>query len=414
MGKVVPIRLHHPDSDKLFGPDVRQLAGILSASGVTIRLVGGAVRDCLMNSPSKDLDFAVDAPPEVVSKIILNAGHTVIPTGIKHGTITVVINKNSYELTTLRRDVETDGRHAKVEWTDDWKEDARRRDFTFNALSVDMRGNVHDYFGGRRDLIQRRVRFVGDAEERINEDYLRILRYFRFRQKVNNNTPVFDDIQIIKKLSNRLDQISGERIWMEMRQILVGPHLNHTLTMMRMTGVLDAIGLRQIQTVACEKMRRWTDNPIAVLARGSLLGGLQTEHRDTLVNRYKISNDEKKLFDFLLEHYDKPKGTLYDADFGVDEVWRYFQDITIMNGAPREWVQELAHLRNIEYLINKYRRWDMPDFPITGQMLLDNNIMEPGPEMGRVLEDLKKEWKKTRYRATREKLFAKVCPDINW
>ncbi len=158
---------------------LRGVFAILAEHGEA-RLVGGCVRDIIIGEISKDLDIATTVHPEQLQKLLVNHGIKVIPTGIKHGTVTVVIGKYILEITTLRKDIECFGRHATVEFTDDWKEDARRRDFTINAMSMDLDGNIYDYFNGREDLDKRIIRFVGAPEQRINEDHLRILRYFRF------------------------------------------------------------------------------------------------------------------------------------------------------------------------------------------------------------------------------------------
>ncbi|HET9352447.1 MAG TPA: CCA tRNA nucleotidyltransferase, partial [Sphingomicrobium sp.] len=152
----------------------------LTAEGDQARFVGGCVRDALVGRPIRDIDIATPLSPQRVTELLHKTGLKAVPTGIDHGTVTAVADKTGVEVTTLRRDVETDGRRAKVEFTDDWQADAARRDLTINALSADATGKVHDYFGGLDDLGAGRVRFVGDPKQRIVEDYLRLLRFFRF------------------------------------------------------------------------------------------------------------------------------------------------------------------------------------------------------------------------------------------
>ncbi len=168
------------DADWLTRPQTREVFAALTAEGAEARAVGGAVRNALMGIPVKDVDIATTALPGDVMRLADRAGLHAIPTGIEHGTVTVVAGKVPFEVTTLRRDIETFGRHAKVTFTTDWREDAMRRDFTMNALYADPDGTVHDPLGGYADLRARRVRFIGDAHQRIREDYLRILRFFRF------------------------------------------------------------------------------------------------------------------------------------------------------------------------------------------------------------------------------------------
>lgn len=161
-------------------PAVRVLFAALDGAGIVARFVGGCVRNSVLGQAIGDYDLAVDTRPELVMQALQAAKVKVVPTGLKHGTVTAVIEGRPFELTTLRRDVETDGRRAVVAFTDDWLEDAGRRDFTFNALYADRDGTLYDPFNGRRDLAEARVRFIGDAEMRIAEDRLRVLRFFRF------------------------------------------------------------------------------------------------------------------------------------------------------------------------------------------------------------------------------------------
>ena len=168
------------DAEWLTRPQARAVFVALTAEGAEARAVGGAVRNALMGSPVKDVDIATTALPDEVMRLAERAGLHPVPTGIEHGTVTVVADKVPFEVTTLRRDIETFGRHAKVTFATDWREDAMRRDFTMNALYCDADGTVHDPLGGYGDLQAKRVRFIGNARQRIREDYLRILRFFRF------------------------------------------------------------------------------------------------------------------------------------------------------------------------------------------------------------------------------------------
>ena len=161
-------------------PPVRRLFAALAARGIAARFVGGCVRDTVLGRPVDEIDLAVDKPPETVMRALEAADLKVVPTGLKHGTVTAIVKGRPFELTTLRRDVETDGRRAVVAFTDDWLEDAKRRDFTFNALYADPDGTIYDPFDGRADLAAGRVRFIGDPDQRIAEDRLRVLRFFRF------------------------------------------------------------------------------------------------------------------------------------------------------------------------------------------------------------------------------------------
>ncbi len=223
-------------SDPLADPAVQRLLAILP----TARLVGGCVRDALAGRPSADTDLASPLPPEAAAAALTNAGIRVIPTGIAHGTVTALIEARPFEITTLRRDVLTDGRHAEVAWTDDWREDAARRDFTINAMSLAPDGTLHDYFGGAADLRAGRVRFVGDAARRVAEDYLRILRFFRFQARYGAGEPDGEALAAIRAGLGGMAQLSAERIWSELKRILQAPDPAPAIQLMQDTGVLAA------------------------------------------------------------------------------------------------------------------------------------------------------------------------------
>jgi poly(A) polymerase/tRNA nucleotidyltransferase (CCA-adding enzyme) len=203
------------------------------------RPVGGCVRDALAGVPVADIDLATPDAPEDVIVALERAGLRAIPTGLAHGTVTALAHGQSFEITTLRRDVETDGRHAVVAFTDDWREDAARRDFTINAMSLLPDGTVVDYFGGASDLRAGIVRFVGDAATRIAEDYLRILRFFRFFARYGTGQP--DAVAAIAEALPGLALLSGERVWSELKRILAAPAPDAALALMARLGVLAAL-----------------------------------------------------------------------------------------------------------------------------------------------------------------------------
>jgi poly(A) polymerase/tRNA nucleotidyltransferase (CCA-adding enzyme) len=205
------------------------------------RLVGGCVRDALAGRPSADIDLATPDEPAAIVKALDAAGLRAIPTGIDHGTITALIGGRGYEITTLRRDVATDGRHAEVAWTDDWQEDAARRDFTINAMSMTQDGTLFDYFGGAADLQAGRVRFVGDAAARVAEDYLRILRFFRFQARYGAGAQDAASLAAVAAGVPGLQRLSAERVWSEFKRILAAPAPDAALASMRQLGVMDAI-----------------------------------------------------------------------------------------------------------------------------------------------------------------------------
>lgn len=212
----------------------------IEAQGNRAYLVGGAVRNALLEQPVEDIDIATDARPEHVQRLALSAGLKPVPTGIEHGTVTIVSDGRGFEVTTFRRDVETDGRRAVVAFSDNLDEDAHRRDFTMNALYADRTGTVIDPVGGLPDLEARRLRFVGDPEQRIREDYLRILRFFRFHawygQEAEPGT-----VAACAALKDGLEQIARERIGSEMKKLLAAPAPVASILLMAETGILDQL-----------------------------------------------------------------------------------------------------------------------------------------------------------------------------
>jgi len=205
------------------------------------RMVGGAVRDMLAGRVVADVDFASPLTPQDVMARARRAGLKAVPTGLAHGTVTLVAQGRQFEVTTLRRDVQTDGRHAVVAFTDDWVLDASRRDFTINAMSAAQSGEVFDYFGGREDLAAGRLRFVGVAAARIAEDYLRIFRFFRFFARYAKGAPDEAALAAIAALKDGVARLSAERVWREMKLILLAEDPRAALRLMAESGVLALV-----------------------------------------------------------------------------------------------------------------------------------------------------------------------------
>ncbi|MDE0058519.1 MAG: CCA tRNA nucleotidyltransferase [Defluviicoccus sp.] len=222
-------------------PAARTLLAALAGGGATARFVGGCVRDTLAGRPVHDIDIATEATPDRVAALLRTHGIRTIPTGLAHGTLTALVEGELFEVTTLRRDVETDGRRAVVAFTKDWLADAARRDFTFNALYLDADGTLYDPTGGRADLEAGRVRFVGEARERLAEDVLRLLRFFRFHASYGRGAPDPGAMAACRDFSPRLSGLSGERVWAELGRILCTPDPGGTLRLMGGAGALAPI-----------------------------------------------------------------------------------------------------------------------------------------------------------------------------
>ena len=222
------------------GPVARLLA-LLDRDGEEARIVGGAVRNALLGLPVAEIDVATTALPAEVMRRVTAAGCKAVPTGIEHGTVTVIIEHQPVEVTTLRQDVETFGRKARVAFGRDWRADAERRDFTINALSASADGMVYDYVGGLADIAVRRVRFIGDAQKRIEEDYLRILRFFRFHAYFGEGAPDAAGLLACIRARAGLERLSRERVRMEVLKLLLAPHAAPTLAVMTEAGLLGGV-----------------------------------------------------------------------------------------------------------------------------------------------------------------------------
>jgi len=377
---------------------VHTLADILGKNNV--RVAGGAVRDLLLGETPKDFDLATTLLPVDVMDILRAAGVTVVETGLQHGTVTAVLDGEPFEITTLRIDTETDGRHTKVVFTDDWQKDAERRDLTINAMFLDMDGNVHDFFNGQSDLDDNHVRFVGDADERIKEDYLRILRYFRFCGRLHVDGDPFT-MEAIKRNVEGLRGISGERIWMEMQKILVVPPPTFLFLMedMKQTGVLFAVGLPLMITGDGEELSRIANSmgakPVTILA-GLLDGNIK--HAQDVVTNWKLSKVESTML-LALTQMIKEHG----EDFvNLDLNWCQRQ--IVKEHVVREHVEEFARFFGDFDLVAALKMWEAPVFPVRGQDLLDLG-MKPGPKVGETMRTLRILWERSGCKASREKLL---------
>lgn len=366
-------------------PDVSgQLARIWSILP-DARLVGGAVRDLLCGRGVSDIDLATPLAPDVVMARLKQAGMRVVPTGLSHGTVTAVLEGRPFEITTLRRDEETDGRHATVAWTRDWREDAARRDFTINAMSCDSAGVVHDYFNGRADLAVGRIRFVGDARLRITEDALRILRFFRFQARYGGDAPEQEAIAAIAALSGMIDRLSVERVWSELRRILVGPHVARTLAQMHDAGVLGHVLPEGYDISRLGRLLACGAPADAVLRLAALVSGDVRE----VARRLKLSRaDTTALAQTRGEPVPLP-------GMGADVLAPMLADHALRDLSWRAW------LRQADMVGQRAATWDAlragleamekPVFPLAGRDVMATGRAS-GAMVGRVLAQVRRWW----------------------
>ncbi len=286
------------DLDWLPEGQLARILALLDRDGEEARVVGGAVRNALLREPLGDIDIATTARPEEVVRRVEAAGLKAVPTGIEHGTITVVADSHPFEVTTLREDIETYGRHARVAFGRDWRRDAERRDFTMNALFLSRDGTVHDYVGGQTDIADRRVRFIGDAATRIAEDYLRILRFFRFHAAYGHGGhPDAQGLHACIVARTGLETLSRERVRMEMLKLMLARHAVPTLAVMAETGLIEMVlgGVPQLASLSnLIKLEALLSLPADPARRLGALGVLVTEDAERLRERLRLTNAESE------------------------------------------------------------------------------------------------------------------------
>lgn len=344
------------------------------------RIVGGAVRDVLAGRMVADVDFAVPLPPEVVSARLRAAGLKAVPTGLLHGTVTAVAAGRGFEITTLRRDVATDGRHAVVAFTDDWALDASRRDFTINAMSATRDGAVFDYFSGRDDLRAGVVRFVGAAMARIGEDYLRIFRFFRFYARYGRGAPDPDALAAIRAKRDGVAALSAERVWREMKLILAAPDPRAALALMRDAGVLEIV-LRHADLARLDRLVAAGAPNDPMLRLASLV---PSQDVAGIAERWRLSSAEAELLDWLAR-----PGVLDPA--GDAAAVRRALAVTppeILVG--RGWLDDDGGLGWAD-LRRRILAVAPPVFPLQGRDLAVMGVM-PGPQMGEILRAVREWW----------------------
>lgn len=381
------------DAAWLNEPRLQEVMRVIAKAGGDIRVAGGAIRNSMLGEPINDVDLATTMLPENVMRVCQAAGFGVHPTGLEHGTLTVVNKGQPFEVTTLRRDVETDGRRASVLFTGDWQEDALRRDFTINAMYCDAVGKIYDFTTGCRDILRKRVRFVGDPEQRIEEDYLRILRFFRFHARFGKGSPDKAGLAACAKHKLGLKKISAERIQSEIMKLLIAPRAVETLKVMASAGILKTIiphtdDWRVIKRLPEDSMLR-----LFVLAKKPkhLKDDFRLSNSDTLrISKLTAAPELSPFFDQAKQHallYRMGVATWLDA---VHVAWARSQ-------AKLQW-QALLDLPEL---------WPIPKFPVTGKDLLATGVLS-GPAMGEVLQQLEAWWVASDFKPTREELLQRI------
>ena len=384
------------DAPWLTEPALQRLFAALAAAGGEGRVAGGAVRNALLGEAVTEVDVATTLSPEQVTVACAAAGMGVHPTGIEHGTVTVVVDHHPFEVTTLRHDVETDGRRAKVKFTDDWEADAQRRDFTMNALYCDARGTVHDFVNGWPDVQRRRVIFVGDPASRITEDYLRILRFFRFHARYGHGAPDAAGLAACAAMKAGLDGLSAERIRQEMFKLMVAPGAVETLRLMAEQGILSHL---LPYTEDWRVLARLPPDPVLRLA-------VLAQDPPAMPERWRLSNHEARRLEAIVSLL-PPTPALRPQEQRVilfqhgAEAWR---DLVHLAWARSDAAPEDAAWQD---LLDLPDRWPIPCLPVAGRDLLAAG-MSPGPEIGVMLKKLEDWWVASDFQPTRDELLKRL------
>jgi poly(A) polymerase len=371
-----------------------RLLAVLGGDGEEARVVGGAVRNALLGEPVAEHDVATTAVPDEVVRRVTAAGFKAVPTGIAHGTVTVVIAGEPFEVTTLRQDVETYGRHAKVAFGRDWEGDAHRRDFTINALSVTADGTVHDYTGGLADLAARRVRFIGDARTRIEEDYLRILRFFRFHAAYGHGDPDRAGLHACIEGRAGLDQLSRERVRMEMMKLLVAARATPTLVVMSEVGLLMRV-LGGVPYLAAFEMMAKAERaaglaPDAARRLGAL-GVAIPEDAERLWLRLRLTNAEHARLAAMGAEW-RGLSPAHGEQAARGALYRlkpeHYVDCALLAWARS---QASAHDEAWRGFVALPRRWTAPAFPLKAADFIARGV-EKGPALGAAMRAAEAAW----------------------
>ena len=378
----------------------RGVAKILAALGPgNARFVGGAVRDSLLGRAFAEIDIATPLPPDEVMKHLGDAGVPTVPTGLAHGTVTAVLPDRHVEITTLRRDVATDGRHAVVERTGDWDEDARRRDFTMNALYLDPDGTLYDPVGGKADLEAGRVRFVGDPATRIDEDVLRLLRFYRFVAHYGRGEVDRAARAACRSRVDALPTLSAERVQAELLKLLLAPDPVPAVTLMGEDGVLAAILPEAKRIDRLKRLVAIEPDPDAIRRLAALVAGDRAGVA-AMADRLRLSNQAKARLDAIAA----PR---FPIDLGGSERRQRralyhlgrdtYRDLVLLSGdAPRA-----------PALAEAAKNYVQPALPVKGGDVAALGVPE-GPEIGRALAALERWWEEEDFAANRDACLAEL------
>ena len=360
--------------------------------GDEARFVGGCVRDAILNRSVYDIDIATVWTPDEVIKRLEDAEIKAIPTGLAHGTVTAVVNGSPFEITTLRKDIKTDGRHAAVEFTDDWCEDASRRDFTMNAMYATVRGEISDYFNGLEDARSGVVRFINDPNTRISEDYLRILRFYRFSAHYAKVDALPDARAACKGNVQYLSNLSAERVQVEVFKLLTSDECYDILLMMKEDGVFEHIlkSFKNFDALAkLMELEDKLDSKTYIPRRIACLIGFDADAVEESAMSLRLSNADRKSIEAMCAKDTLVPHTLSDHELRVEIYQRSLDEVRnsmLMYAAYND--VSADDIRSAYEFVNKTR---LPDFPVEGEDLKKRGIKQ-GKNFGDILRTLETWW----------------------
>ncbi len=402
-------KILNPDLIKNLPREVEQIFAVFlknkKLNGDEIRLVGGCVRDMLLGFEAKDFDFATKFLPQETMEILAENNIHAVPTGIKFGTITAVINHKHFEITTLRKDNEHDGRHCEPEFIDDYFFDAARRDFTMNALYLDSEGVVYDYFDGNSDLKSGKVRFIGDASQRIEEDFLRILRFFRFSCRYALE---LDDkgLQACIANKNGIKSLSSDRIRNEIFKTFIAAENKKIIWIfeaLENCGIAAQIFSAKLQIVNLQKLLELEESFKIKLSSHIKFAALVLDRNidlEEILLRLNFSNHEKEYFRFLIKTYQTTPVLDYQAlrSLLVFEEKDFVRDVYLLNLSQNSFAKNEA-----QKLLKIIDDFSLPNFPINGDDFIERGIL--GKDIGKALLQAKKRWIESDFKLQRDDLL---------
>ena len=388
--------------------NIKFLFKIFKKNNEETRFIGGCVRDLIIKKKkSYDVDLATTLKPNEIIEILKKKKVKVIKSGFSHGTVIAILNKEKFEITTLRKDIKTDGRHAKVKFTKDWIVDSNRRDFTVNAMSCDFNGNLYDYHNGLKDLKEGRIKFIGDSKKRIKEDFLRILRYFRFYAYYGKNNIEKNQINTFKNLSSNLKKLSSERLYYEFEKILLSNNAYKVIKLMQNSGVLKYIIFNKNYIERIKSLNKFNkinhlidfSTRLAIILNKKNLLKVSRNLKLSKAENYKINKlmQQNKSFNFKDFEKNKSKYVYYYGHEMLQSllIYNFFKGTS--NSKLQKYLRIIYSVKNLK----------IPNFQIFGKDIIRLGI-KPGPKIGKLIKLIESWWILNNFKPSKKECLKKL------